>query len=69
VAAAAGGRGLPAVLRRAHRHVGDARERQRWAEFAVALLVLLAAAVAGAVVWFVKTNGALNRYWASLGAA
>lgn len=32
------------------------------------LLLCAAAAVAGAVAWFVKTNGALNRYWQSLGA-
>ena len=25
--------------------------------------------LAGAIVWFVKTNGALNKYWESLGAA
>jgi hypothetical protein len=23
----------------------------------------------GSIVWFVKTNGALNRYWESLGAS
>ena len=31
--------------------------------FGVLALLLVAAAVAGAVTWFVKTNGALNRYW------
>lgn len=34
--------------------------------FAVGLLVFLAMVVAGALVWFVKTNGALNRYWESV---
>ncbi|MFN2537131.1 MAG: DUF4234 domain-containing protein [Mycobacteriales bacterium] len=32
----------------------------------VSLLVWLTASVAGGIVWFVKTNGALNRYWAQL---
>ena len=30
---------------------------------AVAFLLFLVVAIAGAVVWFVRTNGALNRYW------
>lgn len=35
----------------------------------VAVLALLAGATAGGIVWFVKTNGALNRYWATVSAA
>jgi hypothetical protein len=31
--------------------------------FAVALLLFAVVTVTGAIVWFVKTNGALNRYW------
>ena len=31
--------------------------------FAVGFGLFLLVAIAGAVVWFVKTNGALNRYW------
>lgn len=38
------------------------------AGMAAAFLVPLALFVAGGVVWLVKTNGALNRYWQSLGA-
>ena len=37
--------------------------------FILTALIFLTAAVAGAVVWFVKTNGALNRYWQTLGQA
>jgi hypothetical protein len=33
----------------------------------VAFVLFFAVALAGGIVWFVKTNGALNRYWESLG--
>lgn len=35
--------------------------------FVVAFLLYAIVAIAGGVVWFVKTNGALNRYWESVG--
>lgn len=38
------------------------------AGIAVGALFAVVVAVAGAVTWFVKTNGALNRYWRSVGA-
>jgi hypothetical protein len=34
-----------------------------------AVVVFLATSAAGSIVWFVKTNGALNRYWEQLPAA
>ncbi len=36
------------------------------ASLAVGALVLVVSSLAGSLVWFVKTNGALNRYWESL---
>ncbi len=33
----------------------------------VAFAVFGLASLSGSIVWFVKTNGALNRYWASMG--
>lgn len=38
------------------------------AGIAVGVLFAVVVAVAGAVTWFIKTNGALNRYWRSVGA-
>jgi hypothetical protein len=32
----------------------------------IAVVVFVATAIAGGVIWFVKTNGALNRYWETL---
>lgn len=37
--------------------------------FIIGFLVWIGAAIAGSVVWFVKTNDALNKYWASCGVA
>ena len=37
------------------------------AAIGVGFLVFALAALTGGIVWFVKTNGALNRYWASVG--
>lgn len=37
------------------------------AGFVAVLAIWLIAIVIGAAIWFVKTNGALNDYWASLG--
>ena len=36
---------------------------------AVGFAAFLVVALGGAIVWFVKTNGALNRYWESAGQA
>lgn len=33
----------------------------------VSIVFLVGVSIAGGVIWFVKTNGALNRYWESLG--
>ena len=38
------------------------------ASIAVGVLFAVVVAFAGAVTWFVKTNGALNRHWRSVGA-
>jgi Domain of unknown function (DUF4234) len=37
------------------------------AAIVIAIVVCIGAAIAGGVIWFVKTNSALNRYWESLG--
>jgi hypothetical protein len=49
--------------------VGQMQElagRQKTVEGITGLWILLP--IAGPIVWFVKTNGALNEYWKSMGA-
>ena len=48
---------------------GEEPDDGAFVAFGLLALVWLLAAGVGAVVWFVKTNGALNRYWRSVGAA
>lgn len=53
--------------------VGDLYERRGWARPVSAITGLWALLLGwfffvGLIVWFVKTNGALNAYWRSLGA-
>jgi hypothetical protein len=52
-----------------HQTTHGASAAPPWHIFAgvgIAFLVYVAALAAGGIAWFVKTNGALNRYWESL---